>query len=117
MATILPTDTVLGTGIRRITWSALDGGDDGAWVNVADAEEITVTVEVETGGSLTTYAFQGTNSPAGANPRTLEDTDGTALTALGVYRVKEKPGSIRPLVTTGVDVTTRVLAKSRGGGG
>ena len=117
MATILPTIAALGTGVRRITWSALDGGDDGAWVNVAAADEITVTVEVESGGSLDTYAFQGSNSPAGANPRTLEDTDGTALTALGVYRVKEKVGSIRPLVTTGVDVTTRALVKSGQGGG
>ena len=117
MAEIAPTDLVLGTGIRRLTWSALDSGDNGLWVNVADAQEIDVTVEVEAGGSLTTFAFQGTNSPAGANPRTLEDTDGTALTALGVYRVKEKVMSIRPAVTTGVDVTVRAVVKSGSGGG
>ena len=114
MPTILPTIIAVASGVDRITWSGLDGSvaagaDDGAWVNVANAKEITVTVEVETGGSLTTYAFQGTNSPAGANPRTLEDEDGTALTVAGVFEVKERVMSIRPLVTVGVDVTTRAL--------
>ena len=109
MATILPTLEDVGGGTQRITWASLDGGDDGAWVNVANAKELTVTVEVETGGSLTTFAFQGTNSAVGANARTLEDEDGTALTVAGVFEVKERVASIRPLVTTGVDVTTRVL--------
>lgn len=111
MPEIAPTMTVLGTGIERITWAALDGGDTGAWVNVAGAKEITVTVEIEAGGGLTTYALQGTNSPAGANPRTLEDEDGTAITVLGIYKVKEAPLSIRPNVTTGTDVTTRALVR------
>lgn len=117
MATIVPVMTVIATAVQLIRWPSLNSGDDGAWVNVASALDLTATVEVEAGGSLTTFALQGTNSLEGANPRTLEDTDGTAITALGVYRVKEKPLMIRPLVTTGVTVTVRVLAKAGWGAG
>lgn len=108
MPEILPTILALGSGVRRITWAGLAGGDTGAWVNVANAKQLIVTVE----GTVTTFAFQGSNEAASANPRTLEDEDNTALTAAGIYKVKELPLTIRPNLTTGSGVTVSALVKA-----
>lgn len=103
----VPTILSLGNGARRITWAGLGSGDTGAWVNVAGLRSLTVTIE---GTTVTTIALQGSNQAENANPRTLEDEDGTAITAAGIFKVKETPLSVRPSVTTGTAITVSLVA-------
>ena len=98
MATIVPTITPLGGGRGgiKIVWQGMVTGDDGAYVAVSQYKDKCVTAE----GTVTTFALQGRNHSSDS-PRTLEDTDGTAITVAGIYQIKENPRSIRPLLTTG----------------
>lgn len=106
MAVIVPTAAALGNGRLAVTWAGMVTGDSGAWANLKGYRDKTVTVE----GTATTFALQGTNDPDGGNPRTLEDVDfTTAITAVGVYVLKENPLLIRPLLTTG-SVTVEIVA-------
>ena len=104
-----PTIEALGDGVARVTWAGLQSGDSGAWMALPRYRDKTVTVE---GTSVTTFALQGSNYPGGDAPRTLNDVDNTtAIDAAGMYVVKENPLLIRPLLTTGQDVTVIVVAK------
>ena len=106
MAVIVPTVEALGNGRLAVTWAGLVAGDSGAWANLKGYRDKTVTVE----GTATSFALQGTNDADGGNPRTLEDVDAsTAITAVGVYVIKENPLLLRPLLTTG-SVTVRLVA-------
>ena len=102
MSVIAPTVDSLGNGFVRYRWAGLVTGDSGAWL-AAKLRDMTLTVE----GTATTFAFQGTNDADGSNPRTLEDVDSTtAITAAGVYVIKEGPLLMRPLLTTGAVTVT-----------
>ena len=105
MAVIVPTVEALGNGRLSVVWAGMVTGDTGAWANLKGYRDKTVTVE----GTATTFALQGTNDADGGNPRTLEDVDAsTAITAVGVFVIKENPLLIRPSLTTG-SVTVKIV--------
>lgn len=106
MATIAPTLRPIGNGRLEATWVLVANGDVGAPANFGHRSDLNVTVE----GTITTFAFEGSNDQGFANPRTLEDTDGTAVTAAGIYTVKESPKLVRPKLTTGANVTVIAVA-------
>jgi len=107
MAVIVPTLDSIGPGVMRCRWAGLVTGDSGAWANLSRWRDKTVTVE----GTATTFALQGTNDADGGNPRTVEDVDAsTAITTAGIFNIKEGPGLMRPLLTTGA-VTVTVVGK------
>ena len=101
MATKLAIITAVGAGAVKIEWSGLGTGDDGDWVNTARFRKITAHVS----GTATTFALQGSNEAAGANPQTVKDANNTAITGAGLHEVQQVPGSLRPLLTTGTAVT------------
>ena len=101
MAQIVPTITPLGGGRGgvKVVWEGMATGDTGGYASFSQYKDKCVTVE----GTVTTFALQGRNHPSDS-PRTLEDTDGTAITVAGIYQLKENPTSIRPNLTTGSSV-------------
>lgn len=108
MAEIVPTIEAIATGVLRVTWGPMEGGDAGSWVALSKFSDKTVTVE----GTATTFAFQGSNDSLGANPRTLLDVDGTTLISVaGHFAVKSNPLLIRPSLTTGTGVTVSLVAR------
>lgn len=107
MAVLAPSVLSLGNGFVKYTWGPLNGGDSGAWL-APRLRDMTITVE----GTATAFTMQGSNAQDGSNPRTLEDVDSvTAITAAGVYVLKEGPQVIRPLLTTGGPVTVSLLGR------
>lgn len=104
MAEIVPTITNLGNGRLKVAWGPMVTGDVGTPFNPGHRHDKTVTIK----GTATTVAFQGSNEQAFGDAYTLEDVDGTAITAAGIYTVEEHPALIRPLVTTGADVVVTV---------
>jgi hypothetical protein len=108
MAEIVPTIEAIATGVLRIAWGPMGAGDTGSWVALSRFSDKTVTVE----GTIATFAFEGSNDPAGANPRTLLDVDGTTLiNVAGHYAIKSNPLLIRPNLTAGSAVTVSVVAR------
>jgi hypothetical protein len=98
MANVIPTITPIGNGCK-VRWGPIQGGDNCEPVSVQQFRDKCATVE----GTATTFALQGRNQD-GETLRTLEDTDGTAITVAGIYQIKENPSSIKPLLTTGANV-------------
>jgi hypothetical protein len=106
MAVIAPTVLSLGNGFVRYRWGPMAGGDSGAWV-AARLRDMTISVE----GTATSFAFQGSNSQDGSNPRTLQDVDGvTAMSAAGLFVLKEGALVMRPLLTSG-NVTVDLVGR------
>jgi hypothetical protein len=72
-------------------------GDVGEALGLAGYNDKTVTIV----GTATTFALQGSNDLS--NWFTLHNIDNadTAITAAGIFLIKENPLWIRPLLTTG----------------
>jgi len=98
MANVIPTITPIGNGCK-VRWGPINTGDVCMPVSVQQFRDKCATIE----GTITTFALQGKNDVADT-PRTMEDTDGTAITVAGIYQIKENPSSIIPLLTTGSSV-------------
>jgi len=93
-------------GATVITWGPIAGGDTCTPLALAGHSDKTVTIE----GTVTAFALQGSNDPAFANPRTLNDINmTTAITTAGIFVIKEVPLLIRPLLTTGSGVTVIIV--------
>ena len=107
MATIVPTLQPMGIGTLKVTWANLVTGDDGAYLNTAGWKEIILQII----GTATAFVMQSTHeSGVKDTPVTLQDDQGSNITAAGTHVVVQTGGSIRPLLTTG-DVT--VIAELR----
>ena len=107
MATIVPTLQAMDIGVLKVTWASLVAGDDGAYLTTAGWKEIILQII----GTATVFAMQGTHETGDKDtPVTLQDDQGTDITAAGVHVIVQTGGSIRPFLTTG-DVT--VIAELR----
>lgn len=95
MSTAMQLDAANGALI--VTWGALVTGDTGITLGLAGENDKTVTIS----GTATSFALQGSND--GTNWFTLSDIGpaATAITAVGIFVIKENPKFIRPLLTTG----------------
>ncbi len=80
----------------EVLWETLTCGDTGAWVDIQNFNDNTVT----TTGTFNseTLTMQGSNSADGSNPFTLTDNNGlpAAFTSAGGRLLAEAPKVIRP---------------------
>jgi hypothetical protein len=106
---IIPTLEAIKANTIRVTWTGVAGGDTCLPVALSNFPDKTVTIE----GTVTTFALQGSNLQDFSNPRTLNDVNlsPSAITAAGVYTIKENPLLIAPLLTTGAGVTVSMVCK------
>lgn len=108
MAEIAPTVEILSNRTTKVTWANLQTGDTGSWVNALNLQDKSVHIE---GDTITTIAFQGSNENSKANPRSVKDVDGTTISAAGTHTIKEYVHFVRPVVTTGANVTFTLFGR------
>lgn len=109
MSVIIPTIEAIKQNVLLVTWAGIEGGDSCLPVALSNFTDKTLTVE----GTVTTFAMQGSNLQSFANPRTLNDValSPSAITAAGVYTIKEVPLLMAPLLTTGSGVTVKMTCR------
>lgn len=100
----------ISSSLKMVTWTDLDGTDDGTPFYVGDCEE--VTVQHTTGAG--TIAMEGSND-AGTTWSPLDDKHGDAVATLAAdafATIDGVPSLIRPVVTGGTnDVVVMLCAR------
>jgi len=109
MSVIIPTIEAIKHNVLLVTWAGIEGGDTCLPVALSNFTDKTVTIE----GTVTTFAMQGSNAQDFSNPRTLNDVTlaSPAITAAGIYTIKEVPLLMAPLLTTGSGVSVKMTCR------
>ena len=101
MAIIPATMEVLGEGLIRVTWAAMNTGDSGEPVRTAAFSDRTIQAI----GNATSVAVFGSND--GTNSAALSDAGGTVISldpsAFDLVMIRENPLFIWPAATGGTD--------------